>query len=134
MIAPRLCSGLTSLPHFSARGVECGCAEGGEGHSDGVRIAICIYVNIHTTHAHVHTYTHTHTHTCIYRYTHTYIIYYIPPSFLALASSDLASSTLSSSTREEPVLRPRAFRNVNTIPPPITCVWFGCGQGLRCRV
>mmetsp|Transcript_10101 Transcript_10101/g.19545 ORF Transcript_10101/g.19545 Transcript_10101/m.19545 type:complete len:287 (+) Transcript_10101:777-1637(+) len=41
------------------------------------------------------------------------------PFSFALASRDLASSSLSSSTREDPTLRPLAFRKVNTIPPPM---------------
>mmetsp|Transcript_37937 Transcript_37937/g.74115 ORF Transcript_37937/g.74115 Transcript_37937/m.74115 type:complete len:235 (+) Transcript_37937:678-1382(+) len=42
------------------------------------------------------------------------------PLALALASSSLASSILSSSTSEEPTLRPRALRKVKTMPPPMT--------------
>mmetsp|Transcript_10683 Transcript_10683/g.27722 ORF Transcript_10683/g.27722 Transcript_10683/m.27722 type:complete len:251 (+) Transcript_10683:611-1363(+) len=42
------------------------------------------------------------------------------PLALALASSSLARSSLSSSTSEEPTLRPRALRKVKTMPPPIT--------------
>mmetsp|Transcript_4594 Transcript_4594/g.11198 ORF Transcript_4594/g.11198 Transcript_4594/m.11198 type:complete len:250 (+) Transcript_4594:146-895(+) len=43
----------------------------------------------------------------------------LTPLALALASSSLASSILSSSTREEPVGRPRAARKVKTMPPPM---------------
>jgi len=41
------------------------------------------------------------------------------PFSLASASRRLARSSWSSSTREEPVERPRAFRKVKTIPPPM---------------
>mmetsp|Transcript_58268 Transcript_58268/g.138685 ORF Transcript_58268/g.138685 Transcript_58268/m.138685 type:complete len:235 (-) Transcript_58268:765-1469(-) len=43
----------------------------------------------------------------------------LTPLALALASSSRASSTLSSSTSEDPTLSPRALRNVNTMPPPM---------------
>ena len=42
-----------------------------------------------------------------------------PEGFSGLPSS-LARSILSSSTSEEPVLRPRALRKVKTMPPPMT--------------
>mmetsp|Transcript_41888 Transcript_41888/g.103097 ORF Transcript_41888/g.103097 Transcript_41888/m.103097 type:complete len:210 (+) Transcript_41888:316-945(+) len=44
----------------------------------------------------------------------------LTPFSAALASRSLARSSLSSSTREEPVLRPRALRKVKTMPPPMT--------------
>ena len=42
------------------------------------------------------------------------------PFSLAIFSSLVANSSWSSSTSEEPVSRPRALRNVKTMPPPMT--------------